>query len=169
MKYLAWIKKRGIFIASGLFLTFSVYDSREIMCGVTMKNIILVIVCMSLLCLMGCSSKQLSSQKLRDIEFTVVDEKKIPKELEEMMNQKEGKPFKLTYADNGELYIAVGYGEQPTSGYSIEVKELYETKNAVYIHTDLIGPSKDEKIVERKSYPYIVVKSEFVDKNVVFE
>ena len=165
--------KRGIFMyffpASGLFLSFGVYDSREIICGVTMKKFILVILCMNFLCLMGCSTKQLSIEKLRDIEFTVLDEKKIPKELEEMMDQKEGKPFKLTYADNGELYIAVGYGEQPTSGYSIEVKELYETKNAVYIHTDLIGPAKDEKIVERKSYPYIVVKSEFIDKNVVFE
>ena len=75
----------------------------------------------------------------------------------------------MTYADNGSLYIAVGYGEQPTSGYSIEVKELYETENAIYIHTNLIGPAKDEKIVERKTYPYIVVKLEFVDKNVVFE
>ena len=134
-----------------------------------MKKLILVIVCMSVLCLVGCVSEQLSSEKLRDIEFTVVSENKIPKELKEMMDEKEGKPFKLTYADNGIMYIAVGYGEQPTSGYSIEVKELYETKNAVYIHTDLIGPSKDEKVVERKSYPYIVVKAEFVDKNVVFE
>ena len=137
--------------------------------GVAMKKLILVIVCMSVLCLVGCVSEQLSSEKLRDIEFTVVSENKIPKELEEMMDEKEGKAFKLTYADSGIMYIAVGYGEQPTSGYSIEVKELYETKNAVYIHTDLIGPSKDEKVVERKSYPYIVVKAEFVDKNVVFE
>ena len=134
-----------------------------------MKKLILVLVCVSVLCLVGCASEQLSSEKLRDIEFTVVSENKIPKELEEMMDEKEGKPFKLTYADNGIMYIAVGYGEQPTSGYSIEVKELYETKNAMYVHTDLIGPSKDEKVVERKSYPYIVVKAEFVDKNVVFE
>ena len=134
-----------------------------------MKKLILVIVCMSVLCLVGCVSEQLNSEKLRDIEFTVVSENKIPKELKEMMDEKEGKPFKLTYADNGIMYIAVGYGEQSTNGYSIEVKELYETKNAVYIHTDLIGPSKDEKVVERKSYPYIVVKAEFVDKKVVFE
>ena len=75
----------------------------------------------------------------------------------------------MTYADNGSLYIAVGYGEQPTSGYSIEVKELYESKNAIYIHTNLIGPTNDERIVERKTYPYIVVKLEYLDKNVVFQ
>lgn len=135
-----------------------------------MKKIILAIICVSLLGVVaGCSTEKLSTKKLRDIEFTVVDEDDIPEELEEKIDDQDEKPFKLTYADNGSLYIAVGYGEQPTSGYSIEVKELYETENAIYIHTNLIGPAKDEKIVERKTYPYIVVKLEFVDKNVVFE
>ena len=135
-----------------------------------MKKIILAMLCISLfLCLAGCSTKKLSTEKLRDIDFTVVDEEDIPDELEDMIEEKEKEPFKLTYADQGNLYIAVGYGEQPTSGYSIEVKELYETKNAIYIHTNLIGPAKDERVVERRTYPYIVVKLEFIDKNVVFE
>ena len=135
-----------------------------------MRKIIPTILCVILLSLMtGCSAEKLRTEKLRDIEFTVVDEENIPEELEEMIEEKEEKPFKLTYADNGALYIAVGYGEQPTSGYSIEVKELYETENAIYIHTNLIGPAKDEKIVEQKTYPYLVVKLEFIDKNVVFE
>lgn len=135
-----------------------------------MRKIIPTILCVILLSLMtGCSAEKLRTEKLRDIEFTVVDEENIPEELEEMIEEKEEKPFKLTYADNGALYIAVGYGEQPTSGYSIEVQELYETENAIYIHTNLIGPAKDEKIVEQKTYPYLVVKLEFIDKNVVFE
>ena len=135
-----------------------------------MKKIILAIICILILGIFaGCSVKKLRTEKLRDIEFTVVVEKDIPEELEKMIDEKDEMPFKLTYADNGELYIAVGYGEQETSGYSIEVKELYETENAIYIHTNLIGPSKDEKIVKRKTYPYIAVKLENIDKNVVFE
>ena len=99
----------------------------------------------------------------------VVDEDDIPEPLEEMIDEREDKPFKLTYADNGVLYIAVGYGEQPTTGYSIQVKELYESENAIYIHTNLIGPAKDEKIIEKETDPYIVIKTEFIDKNVVFQ
>ena len=149
---------------------FLVYDSREIIYGVIMKKIILAILCTGILGLFaGCSAQELKTEKMRDIEFTVVDEENIPNELKEIIDEKEEQPFKRTYADNGELYIAVGYGEQKTSGYSIEVKELYETKNAIYIHTNLIGPAKDEKILERKTYPHIVVKTEFIDKNVVFE
>ena len=148
----------------------SVYDSREIIYGVVMKKIILAILCMCILCVtVGCSAKELKTEKLRDIDFTVVDKRKIPDELEEMIDDKDGQPFKLTYADDGELYIAVGYGEQSTSGYSIEVKELYETENAIYIHTNLIGPAKDERVMDVKTYPYIVIKLEFIDKNVVFQ
>ena len=117
----------------------------------------------------ACSTQTISTEKLRDIDFTVVDEDDIPEPLEEMIDEREEKPFKLTYVDNGDLYIAVGYGEQPTTGYSIQVKELYESKNAIYIHTNLIGPAKDEKIIERETEPYIVIKTEYIDKNVVFQ
>lgn len=139
-----------------------------------MKKKILAILTLSLSAILvmlaaGCSAETLSTRKLRDIDFTVVDEDDIPEPLEEMIDEREDKPFKLTYADNGELYIAVGYGEQPTTGYSIQVKELYESENAIYIHTNLIGPAKDEKIIERETKALIVIKTEFIDKNVVFQ
>ena len=122
-----------------------------------------------LLTLCACSAKELATEKLRDIDFTVVDVEDIPEELKTMINEKETTPMKLTYADRGILYIVEGYGEQPTSGYSIEVKECFETKNAIYLHTNLIGPTNEEKIVEKATYPYIVIKMEFIDKNVVFQ
>lgn len=119
--------------------------------------------------LSACSAKQLGTEKIRDIEFTVVEEKNIPKELKKIIEKKEKQVMKLTYADQGALYIVQGYGEQPTSGYSIIVKECFETKNAIYVHTNLMGPAKDEPIVEIQTYPYIVMKMEYSDKNVVFQ
>ena len=117
----------------------------------------------------ACSVKKLATEKIRDIEFTVVEEKNIPEELMKIIEEKEKEVMKLTYADQGALYVVEGYGEQPTSGYSIVVKECFETKNAIYVHTNLMGPAKDEKIVEAKTDPYIVIKMEFLDKNVVFQ
>ena len=119
--------------------------------------------------LSACSAKQLGTEKIRDIEFTVVEEKNIPKELKKIIEKKEKQVMKLTYADQGALYIVQGYGEQPTSGYSIIVKECFETKNAIYVHTNLMGPAKDEPIVEIQTYPYIVIKMEYSDNNVVFQ
>lgn len=135
-----------------------------------MKKIISIIFCICILTsLCGCSTQKNATEKIQDIDFTVVKEEDIPEELKSMIEEKEKESFKLTYSDQGELYIAVGYGEQPTSGYSIEVLECYESENAIYVHTNLIGPSNDEKIVESKTYPYIVIKMEAIDKNVVFQ
>ncbi|MEE1314276.1 MAG: protease complex subunit PrcB family protein [Faecalimonas sp.] len=132
-----------------------------------MKKFLSVILFFSILFSVCACAKKMATEKIRDIEFTVVEEKNIPEELKTMMEGKE--VFKLTYADQGSLYVAVGYGKQPTSGYSIAVKECYETENAIYVHTNLIGPAKEERIVETATYPYLVIKLEFVDKNVVFQ
>lgn len=135
-----------------------------------MKKVMTTVLCICLLAVcQGCSVKKTNTEKVRDVEITVLEEEKIPEELAKQIEGKKEEPFKITYADNDALYIAIGYGEQKTSGYSIEVKECYETKNAVYIHTNLIGPSKEEKIVEAKTFPYVAVKMEFIDKHVVFE
>lgn len=129
---------------------------------------VMLCVCLLMLC-QGCPVKKMNTEKIRDVEITVLEEEKIPEEFLTQIEEKKSGPFKITYADKDALYIARGYGEQKTSGYSIEVKECYETENAIYIHTNLIGPSKEEKIVEAKTFPYVAVKMQFIDKNVVFE
>ena len=77
--------------------------------------------------------------------------------------------FKLTYADEGYLYICVGYGKQESGGYSVTVNELYETDNAIYVNTNLLGPKAGSSPGTSPSYPYIVLKIEFRDKTVVFD
>lgn len=119
--------------------------------------------------LAGCSLKKDNTDKIKDLEFTVVEKGQEPQELLTMIEEKKQEPFKLTYGDNGYLYIAQGYGAKETSGYSIEVSECYEAANAIYIHTNLEGPSKDEQVEEKTTYPYVVVKLELIEKNVVFE
>lgn len=117
----------------------------------------------------ACSVKKEDKEKLRDIEFTVVDAYDAPEELQEKINEKKEKTFEISYADNGYLYIARGYGSQDTSGYSVEVKSCYETKSSICLKTNLLGPPKSEEIIEEKTYPYVIVKMEYSDKNVVFD
>ena len=45
----------------------------------------------------------------------------------------------------------------------------FETENAIYFRSNLIGPSKEEARIETETFPYIVVKLQYVDKNVVFQ
>lgn len=128
---------------------------------------ILLVGCMFLLC--ACSVQKEDKAKLRDIDFTVVDAYDAPEELQKKIEEKKEKTFEISYADNGYLYVVRGYGSQDTSGYSVEVKECFEAKDGIYLKTNLLGPPKSEEIIEGKTYPYVIVKMEYSDKNVVFD
>lgn len=133
------------------------------------KKIMLILgIIVVMTCLWGCKSENLDIKKIKDLEFTVVEDADLPKELKEIIDEKKNIPFKITYENEEFLYVIVGYGEQPTGGYSITVDNFYLTSNAIYIETNLMGPQKDD-IVEGTTYPYVVVKTELMDKNVVFE
>lgn len=121
------------------------------------------------LVLTACGVEKNDSTKVRDMDYTVLEPEEVPDELNEVIEEKKEGDFKVTYTYGGYLYIARGFGMQETGGYSIQVKKLYLASNAVYFETELTGPRKDEKAKEAVSYPYIVIKTEAVDENVVFE
>ena len=56
-------------------------------------------------------------------------------------------------------YIAAGYGEQMSGGYSIVVDDLFLSDNAIIFATTLKGPESERK-GDKPTYPYIVVKME---------
>jgi len=128
-----------------------------------------VVLLLCILCLGGCKKININDDKIRDLDFTVVPQRDIPAELKEIIEDSKENVIRKTFTDKENLYIVVGYGEQPTSGYSIAVKELYEGKSVIYVKTWLIGPSKTDKVVEQITYPYIVIKIEYDDKRVVFK
>lgn len=119
--------------------------------------------------LTACTMAESEQVKLQDLGFTVVGEEKIPEELKKIIEEKKVEPFKLTYSDDAYLYIVIGYGQQNQGGYSIAVNELYLTENAIYTNTTLIGPNKENVGDKVPSYPYIVLKLDYLDKQVIFE
>lgn len=122
-----------------------------------------------LLLFTGCTLLSAEKIKLRDLEFTVVSEEKIPEQLKTIIEEKKVQPFQITYTDNKNLYICIGYGEQETGGYSIAVNELYLTDSNICVSTSLLGPEPDEKNTPAPSYPVIVIKTEFLEQSVMFE
>ncbi len=117
----------------------------------------------------GCGIGTSETTRLRDLEFTVISEERLPDELKALIAERQNSEFKITYTDNEYLYICVGYGEQATGGYSITVNDLYLTDSSIYISTSLLGPSPEDRVGTSPSHPYIVVKTEYLDKTVVFE
>ena len=120
------------------------------------KRIVSVfLICLMCMSVYACGKKQDAMEKIKDLDCKIA--------------QKKTEAFRLTFEDRGFLYICVGYGTQETGGYSIAVNALYETANAIYVDTNLIGPAPEEKSNQVESYPYVVIKTEFVDKPVVFD
>ncbi len=110
------------------------------------KKIFALLLCLgTLLGLCGCSLMSTEEVKLRDLDFTLLGEELVPGELAAMIEERKAEAFKMTYSDNQNLYICVGYGQQETGGYSITVDELYLTEEAVHVQTTLLGPDVSEK------------------------
>jgi hypothetical protein len=131
--------------------------------------ILLLMIMAAAIGMIGCKAEDDEIKKIKDLDFTVVEDADLPGELKELIDEKKEEPFKLSYSNKDNLYIAVGYGKQNSGGYSISVDELYLANNAIYIDTNLIGPSSDDMVSQGVTYPYVVVKLEFIDKRVVFE
>ena len=131
--------------------------------------VLLLTIMITVLGITGCKTEDTDIKKIKDLEFTVVEDADLPGELKEIIDEKKENPFKLSYSNKDYLYIVVGYGKQNSGGYSISVDDLYLTSNAVYIDTNLIGPTQDDMVTQGVTYPYVVVKLEFLDKSVVFE
>lgn len=121
------------------------------------------------LTLTACQLTTQEEEKQEDIDFTVVPDEELPKEVTDFIETKKTEEMKNTYTTEDSLYLIVGYGEQKTSGYSITVNECYLGKDAIYLDTSLIGPAKGEKIDEVPTYPYIVIKIQKREEPVVFQ
>lgn len=129
---------------------------------------LLLLICMSVALLCGCKKKE-DEPKLKDIDFTLVPEDDLPDALAAIIEEKKTGDMMLTYATDNELYIVRGYGSRPTSGYDIQVKNCYLTESNIMFTTKLVGPAEDENTTSLPSYPYVVVKTEYMEQPIKFE
>ena len=98
------------------------------------KTILCGILCVCMALLSACTMLSEEKIKLRDLDFTVLSEDKIPEQLKSIIEEKKAQPFQITYTDNVNLYICIGYGEQETP-YRDE--EPWESR-AVSVPSDMV-------------------------------
>ncbi|MGN0164949.1 MAG: protease complex subunit PrcB family protein [Lachnospiraceae bacterium] len=127
--------------------------------------ILLLFVSSAFIC--GCE-KEKDEPKVKDVEFTLVPEEDLPDALATIIEDKKTGDMMLTYATENELYIVRGYGCRPTGGYDIQVKDCYLTENNIKFVTTLTGPDENENTTSVPSYPYIVIKTEYMEQPIKF-
>ena len=126
--------------------------------------------CLSLMILLtGCEMKQVGNMAKTEVEFTVVEPDEVPSELAVIIEENKQGEIKLTYEDQGYMYLVRGYGQQKTGGYSIAVNEVFLAEDGLHGDTSLIGPPRDQEIRDEASYPYLVIKIEAQEAEVLFD
>lgn len=117
----------------------------------------------------GCRIIRIEEEERTPVEYEVVKQEDIPKELAVLIGEKKQKEFQMTYQSGNVLYLVKGYGLQMSGGYSIQVEELGKSPNAVFFRTKLLGPSELKGSGGAPSYPYIVIKTAYFEEPVQFE
>ena len=136
---------------------------------ILLSLLVIILIALTLALFAGCASSQKEKKKLKDVDYTILEERDIPEKLAESIEQKKAAEFKLSFETESDLYLVHGYGEQETGGYSIVVRDLFLTENALYFDTELLGPENGSNPQKKPSYPYIVVKTKKYKQNIVFE
>lgn len=131
--------------------------------------IILLLITVIASAISGCSIKTIDDNKISDVSYEVVEYHNLNKYVREIYNENLSESNRLSYLDNEYLYLIICYGAVPTTGYTIDVKEIYETANTIIVDTTLIGPSKADTVSEEVFYPAIVIKIKATDKPVIFK
>lgn len=128
------------------------------------KTFIFCLIVLAALC--GCSAEKNTQPERRQVEFAVLAAEEIPKELQEVLEKQKARAMRMTYQDQENLYLIRGYGEQETGGYRILVTECSEDDENLYFSTQLQGPENAGEAEKSPSYPYLVAKIEFREKQI---
>ena len=126
-----------------------------------------ILLCFSLA---GCSLERTGGRKDRtEVTWETVEEADVPEDMKKEIEKQKEKPFQITWGDGEWLYIGKGYGSQPTEGYQIEVEGLWESGDFLCVDTRLDGPATGTEPEEKESYPWLVIRTGWTEKTVVFE
>ena len=130
---------------------------------------LMVVVCIMIMQLTGCNMRILPQEERMDVSFTIISKECIPESLAKLIEERKEEEIKLTYVDQGNRYVVIGYGKQNGGGYSIYIKDLYKTQNALYVDTCLMGPKEKKDRSEVASYPVMVLRISEMGLPVVFQ
>lgn len=130
-------------------------------------RISIIMLLAALLC--ACGKDGTQEKKVSDVDFTVVSPEDIQEELMTHIEERKAEAFTLIYKDGENMFLTIGYGQQPSGGYSIKVNDLYLGDTSICVSTSLEGPTQDTGVEAAPSYPFIVLKMEMMDRPVIFD
>ncbi|MCI5623454.1 MULTISPECIES: protease complex subunit PrcB family protein [Anaerostipes] len=114
----------------------------------------------------GCVKKEVRGRR-ENVTYAVCKKSVLPRELMNLIDQEKEEVFHFTYSTRDFTYYVIGYGRQPGKGYKIRVREFSMDQDHIYIDTTLIGVTKEHQ-KRGTSFPYLVLKSQYYEKDAIF-
>lgn len=127
---------------------------------------LICIISILILAVTGCQ-KQKNESERENVQYAVCGQSVLPKELKQIIEEEKTEVCHFTYSTQDYTYYVIGYGKQKGKGYRIKVKSFEMDESHVYLDTTLIGVTKEHQ-KEGTSYPYLVLKSQYYEKDAVF-
>lgn len=131
------------------------------------RAVFFVILCISFcVAYTGCVQQRERGNR-KTVIYAVCKRSVVPTQLGTLIDEQKKEPFHFTYTTGDFTYYIIGYGKQSGRGYKIKVKEFTADQTHIYIDTTLTGVTKEHQR-HGTSYPYIILKSQFYEKDVIF-
>ncbi len=135
----------------------------------------------TLLLLVGCASFESTPKEIaneangyHDIEYTIVN----PKDLDGAVIQQwvsDNFQTEGTYTIECKehfipvTYILIAAGEKPTGGYGVQIDSAQGNFEQIKVTTSLREPEKGETVTQAFTYPFVVLKVEKDDREIIIE
>lgn len=119
----------------------------------------------------GCGSdgpKARTYENMQDVVYEIVSGSDVPHKVNEKIFKAKEKGFGFSYRDGEVMYVAFGFGQQNTGGFSIQVLNAKENETEILIEAQLVAPGPEEVVSTSPSYPYMILKMANVEKDVQF-
>ncbi len=99
-----------------------------------------------------------SSEK---IEFTVLDDKNIPREIEsQVLPEYRNLERALACIVDDKVYVVVTRGEKTTSGYEVDINKMIMNDDKLEVYAGYSDPEEGKAVSQVLTYPYKVAQTE---------
>ena len=104
------------------------------------------------MCVMNSSKK---------IEFTVLEDKNIPKEIEtQVLPEYRNLERALACIVDDKVYVVVTRGEKTTSGYEVDIDKMIMNDDKLEVYAAYTDPEEGKAVSQVLTYPYAVAETE---------
>ncbi len=105
-------------------------------------------------------------------EPTIIPKKeidKIPEKIENWIDYSSKMMLAQEKSYEDALYLLVTYGEQPTGGYHVDIKQVAEKEDEIVVTVQFTEPGEEDMVTQALTYPYDLYVIEDTEKEVTYE